>query len=161
MHKIRLPVLAASSKIDKKALPPVNYQRDVVEADALPQTETENKLAQLWAEILNTQTLDIQESFFDLGGHSLMAARLLTKVNEEFHVRLTIRDLFAAPTVYEMAKILDGNERSSPDQTVDLDYQIETHDVKDNVMDLHLRAFWRSTEWGNRFFRSNILLTGN
>jgi hypothetical protein len=43
-----------------------------------------------------------------------MATRLLNKVNEEFHVRLTIRDLFAAPTVYEMAKILDGNERNSP-----------------------------------------------
>lgn len=43
-----------------------------------------------------------------------MAARLLNKVNEEFHVRLTIRDLFAAPTVYEMAKILDGSERQSP-----------------------------------------------
>jgi hypothetical protein len=78
-----------------------------------------------------------------------MAARLLNKVNDEFEVKLTIRDLFGSPTVYEMARILDGgSERKSPDSHVDLDYQIETHDVKDNVMDLHLRAFWRST--GNR-----------
>lgn len=90
-----------------------------------------------------------------------MATRLLNRVNEEFGVRLTIRDLFAAPTVFEMAKILDGNECQSPDQYVDLDSQVEIHDIKDNVMDLHLRAFWRSTEWGNRFFRSNILLTGS
>lgn len=160
MQKIRLPVLAASSKIDKKALPPVDFKRDVVEADALPQTETEHKLAEIWAEILQHSTLDIQESFFDLGGHSLMAARLLNKVNEEFHVRLTIRDLFAAPTVCEMAKILDGSERNSPDQLVDLDNQVDIHDLKDNLMDLHLRAFWRSTGWDNRFYRSNILLTG-
>ncbi|KAH7695672.1 short chain dehydrogenase/reductase SDR, partial [Aphelenchoides avenae] len=71
-----------------------------------------------------------------------------------------MRDLFAAPTVSAMATLIDGADRVSPEITVDLDYQVETHDVKDNVMDLHLRAFWRSTEWGNRFFRSSVLLTG-
>lgn len=72
MFELRLPVLAASSKIDKKSLPPVDYKRDVVEADALPQTETEQKLAQIWAEILQHATLDIQESFFDLGGYDYL-----------------------------------------------------------------------------------------
>jgi hypothetical protein len=57
MFDLRLPVLAASSKIDKKSLPPVDYQRDVVEADALPQTETEQKLAAIWAEILQVRKL--------------------------------------------------------------------------------------------------------
>ncbi|KAI6233005.1 Fatty acid synthase [Aphelenchoides fujianensis] len=153
----KLPVLAASSKIDKRALPPVNHERDVAEAEALPQTPTEQKLSKIWSEVLLLQhsTLDIQESFFDLGGHSLLAARLISKVAEEFNVTLTIRDLFAAPTVYEQAKLLDGSERKSPENTVDLDNQVETHDLKDNVMDLHLRAFWRSTEWDNRFYRSH------
>ncbi|CAD5209355.1 unnamed protein product [Bursaphelenchus xylophilus] len=156
----KLPVLAASSKIDKKALPNVDYERDVVETEALPQTSTEKKLASIWADVLQHSTLDIQESFFDLGGHSLMAARLLSRVAEEFNIKFTMRDLFSSPTVYEMARIIDGVDHQSPEHTVNLDYQVETHDVKDNIMDLHLRAFWRSTEWGNRFFRSNILLTG-
>ncbi|KAI6202975.1 Fatty acid synthase [Aphelenchoides besseyi] len=158
----KFPVLAASHKIDRRALPPVDLQKDVVETDALPQTPTEKKLAQIWSEVLQNSSLDIQESFFDLGGHSLLAARLINKVAEEFNVTLTIRDLFAAPSVFEQAKLLDGCERKSPENTVDLDNQVETHDLKDNVMDLHLRAFWRSTEWGwgNRFYRSNILLTG-
>lgn len=64
----RLPVVAASSKIDKKALPEVDFERDVVETEALPQTPTERKLAAIWAEVLQHSTLDIQESFFDLGG---------------------------------------------------------------------------------------------
>ncbi|CAD5206504.1 unnamed protein product [Bursaphelenchus okinawaensis] len=156
----KLPVVAASSKIDRKALPDVEFERDVVETEALPQTPTEKKLAAIWADVLQHSTLDIQESFFDLGGHSLMAARLLNRVTEEFNVKFTTRDLFSAPTVYEMARIIDGVDHVSPEHSVNLDYQIETHDVKDNIMDLHLRAFWRSTEWGNRFFRSNILLTG-
>uniref|UniRef100_A0AC34RRU3 Thioester reductase (TE) domain-containing protein n=1 Tax=Panagrolaimus sp. JU765 TaxID=591449 RepID=A0AC34RRU3_9BILA len=59
-----------------------------------------------------------------------------------------------------MAQMLDGSVRGSPEQLVDLDYQVETHDIKDTVMDLHLRAFWRSMEWNNTFNRSTILLTG-
>jgi len=156
----RLPVLTASSKIDRKALPKVDYENDVVEAEALPQTPTERKLAGIWSEVLQHKTLDIQESFFDLGGHSLMAARLLSKVNSEFSIDLTMRDLFSAPTVYAMAQLLDGADRVSPEHLVDLDYQVDTHDIKDTVMDLHLRAFWRSTEWNNSFNRSSILLTG-
>ncbi|KAK0418948.1 hypothetical protein QR680_013867 [Steinernema hermaphroditum] len=156
----KLPVLAASSKVDKKALPPVDPERDIVEASALPQTPTEVKLAKIWADILQRSALDVQESFFDLGGHSLLAARLLGRVATDFGVELNMRDLFASPTVSAMAKLLDGSERNSPETVVDLDQQVETHDYKDNVMDLHLRAFWRSTEWDNRFSRSTVLLTG-
>ncbi|TKR66914.1 hypothetical protein L596_023140 [Steinernema carpocapsae] len=128
----KLPVLAASSKVDKKALPPVDPERDIVEASALPQTPTEIKLAKIWAEVLQRSALDIQESFFDLGGHSLLAARLLSKVATDFGVELNMRDLFASPTVSAMAKLLDGSERNSPETIVDLDQQLETHDYKDN-----------------------------
>lgn len=63
-----LPVLTASSKVDKKALPPVDAQRDMVEASALPTTRTERRLVTVWSEVLGLPTIDIQESFFDLGG---------------------------------------------------------------------------------------------
>ena len=64
----RLPMLPASSKCDKKLLPPVNAATDTVEPEFLPQSETEKRLARLWAELLNVANIDIQESFFDLGG---------------------------------------------------------------------------------------------
>ncbi len=64
----RLPLLAASSKVDKRALPPVNPKTDVVEVESLPKTPTETKLASIWSEILNLPAIDVQESFFDLGG---------------------------------------------------------------------------------------------
>ncbi|KAL3110217.1 hypothetical protein niasHT_015820 [Heterodera trifolii] len=157
----KLPLLPASSKIDKKSLPPVDFERDVVEAEALPQTQTEQKLAKIWGEVLHLVNLDIQESFFDLGGHSLLAARLLNRVNTEFNAQLVMRDLFAAPTVYAMAKLLDGAERASPEEEVDLEQQVDNHDLHDNVMDLHLRAFWRATGfWKRRFTNSNVFLTG-
>ncbi|CAK5054419.1 unnamed protein product [Meloidogyne enterolobii] len=134
----KLPLLAASSKIDKKALPSVNFARDVVEIDALPQTENEKELAKIWIEILHLGSnghLDIQESFFDMGGHSLLAARLLNAVNTRFGSHLGIRELFTAPTVYAMAKLLDGSqiERSSPEQIIDLEQQIEANDLKGDM----------------------------
>lgn len=62
-----------------------------------------------------------------------MAARLLSKITSEFGVDLTMRDLFSSPTVYSMAQMLDGSVRGSPEQFIDLDYQVETHDIKDTV----------------------------
>ena len=84
----------------------------------------------------------LYSSFFEI---KFKFIYLLVKVNEEFGVELTLRDLFAAPTVYAMARLLDkginGAERISTEPYIDLDQQVETYDVKDNVMDLQLRAF--------------------
>ncbi|VDK29103.1 unnamed protein product [Gongylonema pulchrum] len=155
-----LPVVPSSSKIDKHALPAIDMQNDVVEANALPKTATEERLAKVWAEVLSRSVIDIQESFFDLGGHSLMAARLLRKVEDEFGVALSMRDLFATGTVSSMARLIDHNENDVLEQSISLAHQVKIHDYKDNVMDLHLRAFWRSTEWDYRFSRGTVLLTG-
>ena len=72
-------------------------------------------------------------AFFNSFRHSLLAARLLAAVNARFGARLGIRDLFTAPTIYAMAKLLDGSqtlERASPEQNVDLEQQVEAHDLK-------------------------------
>lgn len=68
MFIFRLPVLAASSKIDLKALPEIDFAHDVVEAESLARTFTEQRLEKIWSTILQHSILDIQESFFDLGG---------------------------------------------------------------------------------------------
>ncbi|CAG9534692.1 unnamed protein product [Cercopithifilaria johnstoni] len=155
-----LPVVPASSKVDKKALPPVDLQKDAVEASSLPKTPTEERLAKVWAEVLSRTAIDIQESFFDLGGHSLLAARLLHKIEEEFGIQLNIRELFATPTVSSLARRIDNIDDNDNLEHVDLAHQVNIHDFKDNVMDLHLRAFWRSTDLDYNFSRDIVLLTG-
>uniref|UniRef100_A0A915Q4E9 Carrier domain-containing protein n=1 Tax=Setaria digitata TaxID=48799 RepID=A0A915Q4E9_9BILA len=155
-----LPVVPASSKVDKKALPAIDPQKDAVEANALPKTPTEERLAKVWAEVLSRTAIDIQESFFDLGGHSLLAARLLYKIEEEFGVQLSMRELFSTPTVCSLARRIDSKDKSDELENVDLTHQVTIHDFKDNVMDLHLRAFWRSTEGDCSFSRDIVLLTG-
>ena len=60
-------MLASSGKLDKKALPPIDKQ-EAVDKEGLPATDTERKLMPLWADVLHLKSVDVHESFFDLGG---------------------------------------------------------------------------------------------
>ena len=62
-----IPILTSSGKLDKKALPPIDKQ-EAVDKEGQPSTNTERKLVALWAEVLQLENVDVQESFFDLGG---------------------------------------------------------------------------------------------
>ena len=65
----RIPVLAASGKLDKAALPPFDEQADDdIINEGKPKTETEIALATIWSKVLQLREADINESFFDLGG---------------------------------------------------------------------------------------------
>lgn len=69
MSKFSIPVVAATGKLDKAALPSVNSQQaEEVGAEGRPSTVTEVALAEIWMEVLQLKEVDIQESFFDLGG---------------------------------------------------------------------------------------------
>ena len=68
-----------------------------------PSTPTEQRLAATWQELLGIEGIGINDDFFELGGHSLMATRVLARITETLGVRLTLRDIFDAPTVAGLA----------------------------------------------------------
>ena len=73
-----------------------------------PRTPAEQKLMEIWTELLHIDHVGIHENFFDLGGHSLLATQLLSRVREVFDVELPMQVLFAgAFTVAELAKAID------------------------------------------------------
>jgi len=92
--------LNANGKVDRAALP-----RPTVTAatDGAPRTETEVRLAALWADVLKKDAIGVHENFFALGGHSLLAIRLLGRIAKTFGQRMTLRTLFENPTVAELA----------------------------------------------------------
>ncbi|KVE31086.1 non-ribosomal peptide synthetase [Burkholderia sp. TSV86] len=97
--------LTPNGKLDRAALPaPV-----VVGASRRqPGDRLEQQVCALFAELLDAQTLGVDDSFFELGGDSLLAMRAINKLRQTFGVELTIRDLFAAPTVAALSRRLDA-----------------------------------------------------
>ncbi|SDG50778.1 amino acid adenylation domain-containing protein [Lentzea fradiae] len=98
----RLP-LTPNGKLDRKALPDPGFGVSAARAARTPQEEL---LAGLFGEVLGLSEVDLEASFFDLGGHSLLAARFIGRVRAVLGVRLSIRDMFEAPSVSGLARRL-------------------------------------------------------
>lgn len=92
--------LTSNGKIDRSRLPAPHFDSD---SDATSQSPNETLLASLYVEILNLERVGIHESFFDLGGHSLSATRLISRIRTALHVELELDDIFDAPSVASLA----------------------------------------------------------
>ena len=99
--------LTANGKVDKAQLPAPDADLSVVDRFVPPSTDTEVQLAAIWAEVLKRDRVGLTDNFLDLGGHSLMAIRVLGKISKAFGVRLPLRTLFDQPTVGQIAAVVD------------------------------------------------------
>ncbi|MER6916884.1 SDR family NAD(P)-dependent oxidoreductase [Streptomyces sp. NPDC000594] len=72
-----------------------------------PEGELEQRIAEVWAEVLNQPRVGREDSFFDLGGNSLRATRLLARLGEVLAVRLSTHELYENPTVAQLSRILE------------------------------------------------------
>lgn len=101
---------ASNGKVDRKAL--LGLEVDIPAAHALrvPETERERHLQNLWAELLELPAEDIStdESFFNLGGHSILLSRLLLGVRERFERSIPINRFIEAPTIRTLAGLIDS-----------------------------------------------------
>ncbi|MTE14238.1 non-ribosomal peptide synthetase [Nocardia aurantiaca] len=96
--------LSANGKVDREALPaPDLGARRPARSGAAPSTAVERQLTGIFAEVLGIDEFDVEDSFFDMGGNSLTAARAVARVNAALGAALTIRDLFETSTVTALA----------------------------------------------------------
>ena len=104
----KLP-LTSNGKIDRNSLPtPTSEARQPSREFVSPRTETESALAAIWVDLLKVESVGINDDFFDLGGHSLMAIKIVSRIRDAFQVDLSLRNLFESPTVAGLAAIIDG-----------------------------------------------------
>ncbi|MCU0688049.1 MAG: phosphopantetheine-binding protein, partial [Polyangiaceae bacterium] len=97
--------LTAHGKLDRKALPPPTFALEEA-GDTSPRSPVEASLCAIWVEVLGAERVGIHDNFFDVGGHSLAAVRLLLRVRQELGVELPLRALFEAPTVAQLAEVV-------------------------------------------------------
>jgi len=73
-----------------------------------PESATEQRIAEVWQELLGIEPIGIYDDFFQLGGHSLLGTQLISRLRALFEVDLSLRMLFEAPTVAEMALVVES-----------------------------------------------------
>ncbi|HEY6250090.1 MAG TPA: amino acid adenylation domain-containing protein [Candidatus Angelobacter sp.] len=101
----RMP-LTPNGKLDRRALPEPERDAYVRRGYEEPQGETESKLAKIWERLLRTPQVGRHDNFFELGGHSLLVIQLGVEVQRSFGINISLRDVFMAPTLAELAAAL-------------------------------------------------------
>jgi len=98
-----------NGKLDRKALPaPTTADESPRGVAAAPQTATEEMVLDVFRGVLGRTDFGVSDNFFDLGGHSLMAARLMSKLRTTSGIDIPLRDLFARPTAAALAEAIDA-----------------------------------------------------
>ncbi|MGW3339611.1 amino acid adenylation domain-containing protein [Streptomyces sp. NPDC001009] len=101
--------LTPNGKTDRQALPAP--ERTATGEHTAPRTDLERELCAAFAETLGVPRVGVEDDFFALGGHSLLAVTLAQRIEERCGRRLSLRELFAAPTVAGVARLLDRTPR--------------------------------------------------
>jgi len=102
--------LTPNGKIDARALPAPPEINPAALTSVPPRDDTEERLHQIWQEVLGRNSFGVHDNFFLLGGHSLLVIRMISRIARAFSVELPVRAVFEAPTVASLAAKLKGVE---------------------------------------------------
>ena len=106
--------LTANGKVDRKRLADLvkfnDYSVNLREKNIAlePKTDTEKILYEIWKEVLNQEINDINLNFFDLGGDSLLATKMMNLIREKFKIEISLQSIFEDSTIYKLAMQVDS-----------------------------------------------------
>ncbi|MRG98067.1 non-ribosomal peptide synthetase/type I polyketide synthase [Polyangium spumosum] len=111
--------LTPNGKIDRRALPAPSASRPELDQGFVPpRTPLEETVASIWREILDLTRVGVADDFFDLGGHSLRAVQVLSRIRRDHGVDISLPEFFARPTIESLAALIQTREGGalSPDE---------------------------------------------
>jgi len=118
----RLP-LTPKGKVDHAALPAPGKAKPAFDDEFVPpRTTVEKLLAEIWCELLGVDEVGIHDNFFNLGGHSLIAIKVATRIREAFHQDINLGAMFETPTVAALAEMIEEGQRN-PKQASDFEIE--------------------------------------
>ena len=108
--------LTPNGKIDRQALPAPEGLRPELEAVYVaPRTEVEQRIAAVWREVLGVAQVGIHDNFFHVGGHSLKALQVISRLRRAFQAEVSVRAIFETPTVAGLAEVLEQTRVAQED----------------------------------------------
>ena len=120
----RLP----NGKVDRRALPvPESWRPESEAVYVAPRNEVQRTIATIWQEVLRVEKVGIHDNFFDLGGHSLLMAKVWNKLHHRFHQPLSMVDMFQYPTIHALATYISQENKAplAPPHTDALDEKLQ------------------------------------
>jgi amino acid adenylation domain-containing protein len=109
--------LTQTGKIDRRALPDPGKSRPELDTPyRQPRTPVESELVRIWSEVVRFDRIGIDDNFLDLGGHSLAASRIISRIIKTFALDLPLKALFDSPTVAKMAEVIAQNQPNKASQ---------------------------------------------
>ena len=133
-----LPLLP-SGKVDRRALPMPDPSETSRAAFAAPRSPIEGVLAGIWESVLGIERIGVQDHFFDLGGHSLAAVQVAFRVREALGVELPLRDLFMAPVLADLARVIASEPGAAQEEERPL---LPTEEVGPAPLSFAQERFW-------------------
>lgn len=112
--------LNSNGKIDKKALPdPGEFSN--IEANIAPRNDQERQLLQIWKEVLKKESISIRDNFFDVGGNSLNAVQISSRIYKSMNSLIEVKTIFSNPTIEYLASIINTNSPIAYQQIVPIE----------------------------------------
>jgi amino acid adenylation domain-containing protein len=107
--------LSANGKLDRRALPAPDWEQHPAGSEFVaPRTETEEKIASAWRQILKVERIGVHDDFFDLGGHSLAAMQVVSRLRGALSSSLNVLQMFEHPTIAGLAETIDREPSAAP-----------------------------------------------
>ncbi|MFB2896610.1 amino acid adenylation domain-containing protein [Aerosakkonemataceae cyanobacterium BLCC-F50] len=105
--------LTANGKVDRRALPKPDLHSQPLDKYVALRSPTEERLAEIWAEVLKVERVGINDNFFALGGHSLLATQLVSRIRDRFQIELPLRELFSTASLAELAQSIENLQQQN------------------------------------------------
>ncbi|MFN5242778.1 MAG: amino acid adenylation domain-containing protein [Aphanizomenon sp.] len=144
--------LTPTGKINRRALSALmlelNHETDYI----LPRNPLEQKLAEIWCQVLGLEKVSVEENFFNLGGHSLATIQIISRIRETLKIDLPLQYLFTEPTIAGLTKIINQLLQTADHITFTDDFYI------DAILDSSIKPQNLPQQFTNNL--QHILLTG-